>query len=91
MVLLVEVLKGGQEAVGDVVLVVELKTALDGGVSDHVAVGEVLGQDAGTGLLLLRDLVGVAVRIVSGVGDIIIDIGAGAGDLEVVGAELGVV
>jgi hypothetical protein len=39
----------------------------------------------------LCDLVGVAVRILSGVGGIIIDIGAGAGDLEVVGAELGVV
>lgn len=91
MVLGVEVLEGGEEAVRDIVLGVQLDSALDGGISDHVAVSEVLGQDASTGLLLLGDLVGVAVGVLGGVSSIIVDILAGAGNLEVVGAELGVV
>lgn len=89
MVLCVEVLEGGEEAVRDVVLAVKLNSTLDGSVTDHVAVGEVLGQDTSAGLLLLGDLIGVAVGVLGGVSGIIVDILAG--DLEVVRAELGVV
>jgi hypothetical protein len=90
VVLLVKTLEGGEEAAGDVVNSIEIESALDGGISYDVTVGEVLSQDASAGLLLLGDLVGVAVSVLGG-GDIVVVVGTGAGDLKVVGAELGVV
>lgn len=45
------------EAVGDAVLVVQLDCALNGVVADGVAVGEVLGDDAGARLVFLRDVI----------------------------------
>lgn len=90
VVLLVEALEGGEEAAGDVVNGIKIESALDGGISYDVTVGEVLSQDASAGLLLLGDLVGVAVNVL-GRGDIVIVVGTGAGDLKVVGAKLGVV
>lgn len=90
VVLLVETLEGGEEAVGDAVGGIEVKSALDGGVTYDVAVGEVLSEDAGAGLLLLSDLVRVAISVL-GCRDIVFAIGGGAGDLKVVCAELGVV
>jgi hypothetical protein len=90
VVLLVETLEGGEKAVGDAVGGVEVKSALDGGITYNVAVGEVLSQDTGAGLLLLSDLVGVAVSVL-GSGDIVFAIGASAGDLKMVVSELSVV
>lgn len=90
MVLLVEALEGGEEATGDVVNGIKIESALDGGISYDVTVGEVLSQDASAGLLLLGDLVGVAVSVLGG-GNIVVVVGTGTGDLKVVGAELGVV
>lgn len=55
VVLLVEVLEGGGEAGGDAVFVVEGDGFLDGAVGEDVAVREVLGYDAGAGLVLLGD------------------------------------
>merc|ERR1711977_274077 len=50
MVLLIEVGEGGQEAVGNSVLGVEIDGLLDGLVTEYVAVGNVLSSDTGTGL-----------------------------------------
>lgn len=61
--LAVEALEGVQEAAGDTVLGVKLDGALEGGIANDVAVGEVLGEDAGTRLLLLGDLIGVALGV----------------------------
>lgn len=90
VVLLVETLESREEAVGDAVGGIEVESALDGSVAYDVTVSEVLSQDTGAGLLLLGDLVGVAISVL-GSGDIVVAIGGGAGDLQVVGAELGVV
>jgi hypothetical protein len=90
VVLLVEALEGGEEAAGDVVNGIKIESALDGGISYDVTVGEVLSQDTSARLLLLGDLVGVSVSVLGG-GDIVIVVGTGAGDLKVVGAELSVV
>lgn len=62
MELAIELVELGEEARRDAVLLVEVEGARDGGVADHVAVREVLGQDARARLLLLCDLVAVAVR-----------------------------
>ena len=91
VVLLVEVLEGAKEAVGDAVLVIELEGALDRSITDDVAVGEVLGQNARTGLLLLRDIVRVAVLISLIVSAVVVGIATGTGDRELVGTKLSVV
>lgn len=90
MVLGVQVLEGVEEAVGDLVLGIELDGALNGDIANDVAVGEVLGKNARAGLLLLRDFVGVTV-VVLGVRGVVIRVATGAGDGELIGAELGVV
>lgn len=71
--------------------VVKLDGPLDGGITDNVAVSEVLGDNSCAGLLLLGDLVRVPVSVSGGV----LSIGRGRAarrlDGDVVGAELGVV
>lgn len=91
VVLLVETLEGREEAVGDVVSGIEVEGTLDGGVAYDITVGKVLGQDAGAGLLLLGDLIGVAVSVLGGLVDIVFAVSTSAGDLKMVGTELGVV
>ena len=91
MVLLVKAVDGGQEAAGHAMGLVELDGALDSGVADDVALGEVLGEDASTRLLLLRDLVGVALGVLGEMRGIIDVTTAGACHSDVVGTELGVV
>ena len=91
VVLGVELLEGVEEAAGDAVLGVELESALDGGVANHVALGEVLCEDAGARLVLLGDLVAVAGGLCKVGAVVVAGVGAGAGDGDVVGAELGVV
>lgn len=59
VVLAVELVQLVEEARGHAVLVVKLDGALDRGVAYHVAVCEVLGNDARPRLLLLCDLVPV--------------------------------
>jgi hypothetical protein len=74
------------------VLLIEGDCALDRGVGDGVAVGEVLGDDAGAGFVLLRDLDVVLVGGFGGDvagGDLVDGLGGGDGDLG--RAELGVV
>ena len=78
-------------------LVVELNGALQSGIANNVAVGQVLGENASAGLLLLGQLVRVALMgrdgssasNSAGRGRLVVLVGAG--DSNVVGAELGVV
>lgn len=65
LVLAVKLLKGVGEASGDPVLIVKRDGALDGIIADHVAVGQVLGNNARTRLVFLRDIVYIAGGIVS--------------------------
>lgn len=55
----VEILEGLEEAVGNTVLLVEIESALSSLVTNHVAVSEVLCDDAGSWLLLLGNLIRV--------------------------------
>lgn len=72
LVLAVESLQGVGEAAADTVLVVKGNCSLDGLIADDVAVCEVLGDDAGTGLIFLVDvtvsswLIGRANRLATG-------------------------
>lgn len=68
LVFLVECHQRVGEAGADAVLVVELDGALEGIVGDDVAVSEVLGDDAGAGLVFLGNVVGVGAGIVVGCG-----------------------
>lgn len=52
-----------EEAGGDAVLVVKVDGAGDGGISDDIAVSQVLCDDARTWLLLLCDVVAIAVGV----------------------------
>lgn len=47
--------------------VVKLDCPLDRGITDDVAVGEILGNNACAGLFLLRDLVGIPLSVSGGV------------------------
>lgn len=87
LVLRVKVVKGLEELVGNAVLLVEIQGALGSLVTDNVAVGEILGDDAGAWLLLLGDLVGVLL----GLGWLVLLCSLGAGDGNLGAAELGVV
>lgn len=69
---------------------VKLDGMLDGGVADNVAMGEVLGEDTGTGLLLLCNVVRLALSVGGTVGGILL-VGMGTRHGDVVGAKLGVV
>jgi len=73
------------------VLGVELEAALNGGIANHIAVGEILGENAGTGLLLLRNLVGVTLGILGIVGAVVLSIASRSQDGNLVGTELGVI
>jgi hypothetical protein len=64
--------------------VVKLDRSLDRSITDNVAMGEVLGNDSGAGLLLLRDLVGIPVSISGGVLSILRGRSAGRLDGDVV-------
>jgi hypothetical protein len=91
--LLVEVLEDVHELGGVAVLLVCRKGALDSVVGDGIAVGEVLGDDACAGLLLLLDVVVAILGLVGGgrlVASDLVD-ALGRTDLDGVGAELGVV
>lgn len=91
------VVEGGEgvgEAVRDAMFVVQRDCALQGGVGDGVAVGEVLGHDAGAGFVFLGEFFGAAGVVVA------VAAGGGAGEfghvgcgghLDLGGAELGVV
>lgn len=89
----VEVLQSLHELGAVSVLLIRGECRLDSLVGDDVAVGEVLGDDACAGLLLLLDVV-VAIHGLRCLGYLIasdlVD-GLGGADLDRVGAELGVV
>lgn len=91
VVLLVQVLEGGEEAVGNAVLAVEVDGTLGGLVTNAVAVSEVLSNDARAGLLLLGELIAVALGLALVVAGIVIGRSAGARDLDVCATELSVV
>ena len=59
LVLGVEVLESLEEAAGNTVLLVEIESALSSLVSENVSVSEVLGDDTGSWLLLLSNLIRV--------------------------------
>ena len=59
LILAIEVLERLQEAAGDTMLVVKVERTLGSLVADNVAVGEVFGDDTGTGLLLLGNFVAI--------------------------------
>lgn len=84
VVLLVEAGQSVHEPGGDAVCVVKLDRSLDRSITDNVAMGEVLGNDSGAGLLLLRDLVGIPVSISGGVLSILRGRSAGRLDGDVV-------
>ncbi len=87
-VLGVEVVESLKELVRDAVFLVEVEGTLGSGVADDVALGEVLGDDSGSWLLLLGDLIGVAVAVHRWV-KLLGALSSGDGDLGL--AELGVV
>lgn len=87
LVLRVKAVKGLEELVGNTVLLVEIQGALGSLVTDGVAVGEILGDDAGAWLLLLGDLVRVLLRVAWLV--LLCSLGPGDGNLRA--AELRVV
>lgn len=60
LVFCIELRKGVGEAVGDTMLVVKRNCPLDRGVTDCVAVCEVLGNNARARLVFLRDIMFVA-------------------------------
>lgn len=67
-------------------LLVEIQAALEGSISNNVAMGEILGEDAAARLLFLGDLVGVTLRSV-----LVIVFASSASDTDVVRSKLGVV
>lgn len=85
--LAIEVLESLQEAVGNAVLVVQVERTLRSLVANYVSVGKVLGDDTGTGLLLLGNL--VAVLLTVGFVEFLGSLGAGYRDLGL--SKLGVV
>ena len=87
LVLGVKVVEGLKELVGNTVFLVEIQSALSSLVTDGVAVGEILGDDAGAWLLLLGDLVGVLLSV----GWLVLLCSFRAGDGNLGAAELGVV
>lgn len=91
MVLRVEVLKGFFEAARDAVLLVEFDSALDSSISNYIAVGEVLGQNASAWFHFLGDLVREGIRTLSRLGGSVIAVATNAGDPDGVGTKLGVV
>lgn len=95
VILFVEVLEGGGEAGGDAVLVVEGDGFLDGAVGEDVAVREVLGYDAGAGLVFLGDGVifggGHGFFGGGGGGGGEVADGGSGGDVDLGGPELGVI
>ncbi len=70
---------------------VQIDSILNSLVSNNISLCKVLSDDAGSWLLLLCDLVGVALGVTGDVVVIIVGSIAGAGDLDLGGAELGVV
>lgn len=59
LVLVVEVLKGFQEATGNTMLMVEVERTLGSLVTDDITVGEIFGDNTRAGLLFLSNLVAV--------------------------------
>lgn len=64
LVLLVECGQSIGEAIGDAMLIVESNSTLNGVIADGVAVSKVLGDDAGSWLVLLGNVILITVRIV---------------------------
>jgi hypothetical protein len=59
----VEAVESLQESVGKAMLVIIVESALSSLIANNVTVGEVLGDDTGTWLFLLSDLVGVLLEL----------------------------
>jgi len=72
-------------------LLVELDGALNGLVTDNVAMGKVFSNNAASGLLLLCDLVALTLALLLVVAAIILVATGGAGDLNLSGTKLCVV
>lgn len=92
LVFAVELLEGLGEAAGDAVLLVEGESLLDSLVREDVAVGEVFCEDAAPGLVLLREIFRrVTLGVTGGLaGSDLLKVRR-RGDVDLVGAELGVV
>lgn len=70
---------------------VEVDGLLNSLVTEDVTVGNVLGGNTGTGLLLLGDLIAVTLGVLCEVASVIIVGTRGTGDLDLCRAELGVI
>ena len=73
------------------VLLVQIDGALSGLVTDSVAVCQVLSNDAGSWFLLLGDFIAVTLSLCVVVASIILGRTSSASDLDLGGAQLGVV
>lgn len=91
LVLAVELLQGGGEAVGDAVLLVEGDRALNRLVAQHISVGQVLGEDAASRLVLLRDVLAGLVGVSGGLATCELVQRRGGADVHLVCAKLGVI
>lgn len=90
----VEVGQSAGEAIGDAVLAVESESTLDGLITDHVALGQILCHDARAGLVLLCNVVafsGALVAMVSSFASGQLVKTSSAGDLDLGRSELGIV
>lgn len=88
MILRVEVGEGLDETVGDAMLLVELDGTLDGLVTDDIAMGKVLGNNAASGLLLLCNLIALTLLLLLVVAAIVLAAAGGTGDLNLSSTKL---
>lgn len=92
LVLAIELLESLGEAAGDTVLLVKGESLLDSLIGENVAVGKVFCEDAAPGLVLLCEIFGgVTLGVTSGLAWCDLLKVRRGGNVDLVGAELGVV
>lgn len=91
VVLSIQVGEGREETLRDAVLVVEVDSLLDAGVTNNVAMSKVLSNNSASWLLFLGDLIGIALSVLGVVASIILIGSRSASNLDLCRTELGVV
>ena len=89
LVFSIKLLKSLHEAARNAVLLVEVNSTLNSGIANHIAVSEILGNDARAGLFFLCDLIGVTFGVICVA--LTLFRGVVRGDTDLGGAELCVV